>query len=112
MPQHIFNGWTEPLEYALEFRQPNSDVVAAISLVGCTVTMLAKDKSGQAVTLAGGGAMTITDAEAGKIRYSPTGTEFEESGSPYAVVFRVVDAAGKVYFVPNRAVERIYVKTA
>ena len=93
MSLFVVEGQTAPIDCALY-----ADGVV-YSLVGCTVTTIATLLSGGAKTLAG--TTSVTDAAAGKVRFSPDAADFLSAEFGYKIRFRVVRADSKIEFWPT-----------
>ena len=95
---YVVEGQTEPIDVQLLADS------RPVDLTGATPTLVLRDKDGTAVDTSGG-AITILDAPAGKVRYSPPPALFEATRSPYAARWRIVDSAERVSFWPDRAAD-------
>lgn len=72
----------------------------AMSLVSVTVSLKAYDKDGNLLTMPG--TVTITDAAAGKVRYTPAGTsDLLNSKSPLRIRWILTDGSSKTAHVPS-----------
>jgi hypothetical protein len=90
----IVAGTTSDLRFQL------LEAGSPINLLGCTVTLLLSDKRG--VTIASPGAISIIDADEGKVQLTPTNASvFVAANSPYTARWKIVDAATKVSYVPT-----------
>lgn len=73
---------------------------APIDLTGATVTLLLSDKTGTTVTSPG--TVSVTTATEGKVQLAPTDVNvFVAANGPYLARWKVVDAGGKIYYVPS-----------
>lgn len=90
----LVEGWTDPIDYVLE-----RDGVAE-NLTGKTVVLRAYKKTG--VLASFGGSVTVVNAAAGLVRFTPISTDLKNSDSPYYIRWRV-DPDG--FFVPNEQPE-------
>jgi uncharacterized phiE125 gp8 family phage protein len=93
----LVEGWTGPIDETLQ------KAGVAENLTGMTVALLLQKASGAAVDTAGD--VTITDAPAGKVRYSPDPTDLLAAETPHVARWQVTDGAGKVVFFPSEAGE-------
>jgi len=89
----VTEGWTGPLDFILQ-----SDG-AAQDLTGMTVTLVLTGVDGTIATTTGN--VSVTDAAAGKVRYSPDATDLLSAKQPYRGRWKVTDGAGKIVFFPN-----------
>jgi hypothetical protein len=93
----LVEGWTGPIDEILQ------KAGVAENLTGMTVALLLQKASGAAVDTAGD--VTIMDAPAGKVRYSPDPTDLLAAETPHVARWQVTDGAGKVVFFPSEAGE-------
>lgn len=93
---HWVEGWTVPRDFILKVDGVIQD------LTGLSVSLLAKDKDGTAITFTGTLAI-VSPATQGKIRFSPAATDLTVARSPIAVRWRVRDTSSKDQFHPNEA---------
>jgi hypothetical protein len=99
---YVVEGQTEPVDVQL-FRNH-----AVLNLSGLPApTLVLRDKDGADVDTTGG--VSVLDAPNGKLRFDPTSVTFDAALSPYVGRWRVVDAAGKVGFWPNRELDEWHV---
>src|SRR3989337_1754637 len=87
-------GWTIPRDFILKVDGAVQD------LTGMTITLVAKDKDGTAITFSGT-ATIVSPPTDGKVRYSPGAADLTVARSPIAVRWKVRDAASKDQFHPN-----------
>ena len=101
----ITEGWTQTLD-AFTLKANGT----ALSLTGLTVTMVLKDRNGDAVDTDGD---LTPDPDQGTnpgvIRYTPDAADFVAAKSPYTVRFKVVDGDGAIAFFPNGEADQIVV---
>jgi hypothetical protein len=96
---YLVAGQTEPIDVQLL-----ADA-RPVDLTGATATLVLRDKAGTLVDTSGG-VVTVLDALAGKVRYSPPASLFEAARSPYVVRWRVVDLATTIGFWPTREADQ------
>jgi BppU N-terminal domain len=96
---YVVAGQTEPISIQLF-----SDA-RPVDLTGATATLVLRDKTGTLVDTSAG-VITILDAPAGKLRYSPAASLFEATLSPYVARWRVIDPVSQVGFWPNREADQ------
>ena len=93
MTTFLVEGWTERIRHQLK-----SDNVV-VDLTDADVELLVRDHDDVDVAL--GGTSGIDTALEGIAFYDPTGSEFQASGSPYTMRYKVTDQSGAVSFFPN-----------
>jgi len=89
----LVQGWTDPINHVLLI-----DGVP-LDLTGKTVALLVYDKNDVAVAYTG--TVSVPDATAGKVRFSPAAADLLAANAPYKIRWRVT-SAGKVAFFPNK----------
>jgi hypothetical protein len=89
----VVDGWTGPLDYTLLADG------TALNLTGMTVTLILTKPDGTVVDTTGD--VTVTDAAAGWVRYTPDATDLAASESPLRMRWKVVDGAGAVVYHPS-----------
>lgn len=91
----VVSGQTAPIDYQCKADGAN------YNLTGCTVTIDAVKLSGAAAPFHGD-AVDITDAAAGKVRWTPGDTsDLASADSMYRIRFKVVRGDGKIEYFPN-----------
>lgn len=103
MDVQLTEGWTGPVDVQLL-----ADGVA-VNLTSCTVALVLTGRDGVAVTTTGN--VTIIDAAAGKVRYSPDAADLDADQSPYRARYKVTDVLGKIVYFPSGVGGRVRVFT-
>ena len=93
MAYFVVEGETAPIDCQLV-----GDLVP-YSLVGCTVAITALKMNGTVKTLVG--TVSVTDAAAGKVRFSPDAADFVAADNIYRIRFMVTTAGGKIEPFPR-----------
>lgn len=94
MALELVEGWTQRIRYQL---LADDDPV---DLTGCTVEVVASDKSDAAVTFSGSAG--VATAATGIVYFDPASTDLKESKQPYRMRWKVTDGSGKVAFYPRK----------
>lgn len=92
-------GWTAPIEYTLEHKDPHTGAVATFNASGMTPSLVLKDKNGNVITFTGTVEWAVEATS--KIRFNPAATDFVASKSPYTLHWKVTDGAGKIAYYPQ-----------
>lgn len=103
MDLELVEGWTGVLDFILK-----ADGVA-VDLTGMTVELLLYKADGTQVDTTSD--LTVTDAAAGTVRYSPDGADLLASETPHRSRFKVTDGSGKIVYFPNGAMDRWLVRS-
>lgn len=91
----LVEGWTGRLDFTLK-----SNGVAQ-NLTGMTVELILKKSDGTPVDTASD--VTIVDAAAGKVGYTPDAADLTSAASPLTARWKVIDGGGAVVYYPSRA---------
>lgn len=89
----LVSGWTGPLDFRLLADG------AAINLTGMTVELILTAQDGTSIPTTGD--TSVTDAVAGKVRYSPDSTDLVVASSPIQMRWKVTDGGGSVVYHPS-----------
>ena len=103
MSRNLTPGWTEDIDYILAVDGTAQD------LTDMTVAMIARDSEDTLLTLAG--AVSVVDASAGQVRFSPAAADIIVANQPYRIRFKVTDTESKIAYFPNKEPELWYVRT-
>lgn len=101
---NLVEGWTDPIDCIIEADG------SALVLTGFSVALVAYDKNGTALTVAG--TASITDAALGKVRYAPTAGDvlLLSANSPLKIRWKLTDGAGEIRYVPNADADKWIVR--
>lgn len=95
--QPATEGQTKPLVHQLLSNK------LPVSIEGFDIELIMHDSSGEVVDTTGKVTNLDdgTDANKGKVQFSPGADDLLSSGSPYTLHWKVTDGVGKVDFWPN-----------
>ncbi len=100
--QRLNEGWTKALDFILK----DLDSGVPVNLAGATVTLVLKRQDGILIHTEGN--VSIIDAAAGHIRYTPDPSDFVAKHAPYLAHFKIV-VGTEVLFVPNGPEDQVQV---
>jgi len=98
MSWSLVEGWTEDVDYTLSIDG------TAFNLTGHTVALQAKKQDGTVITLTG--AVIVTAATTGKVRYNPSAGDILQANGPMLIRWKVTDGGGLIAYFPNGDPER------
>jgi hypothetical protein len=104
MALDLVEGWTEPIRYQLTADGAVDDYT------NMTVALVAHDKHGTALALAG--SVNWSDATTGIVVYSPDAADLLRINSPMRIRWRVTDTDDKVAYFPNSEPEEWTIRSA